>query len=131
MTTLKSIKIPKKFKRYPTLENLMAKGFFGIKESELMGYDLVHNEGEMKGPEWLEAMRSQKIYGFVDKKETVHYWAEDDVSLEMLITFIAHETGHLNGRKYLDEDKEEAKAHSYDQVAVYAYEEALKLKSKL
>jgi hypothetical protein len=109
----------------------MARGFFGIKESELSDYNLVHNEGEMIGPDWIQAMKDQKIYGFVDKDNVIHYWAEEDVTMDMLVCFIAHETGHLNGRKYQDLEKEEEKAHSYDQVAQYAYQEALKMKGKL
>jgi hypothetical protein len=119
---------PKKFKRYPTIEKLMAE-FFNVPESEIKDYRIGYDGGELSNKEWLKCIKHQRIWGFLDKKKTtVHYWMDDKAPFEILLTFIAHETGHLNGHHYQDDDKEEKKARLYDQVALYAYRVALKIR---
>jgi hypothetical protein len=76
-----------------------------------------------------DSIRAQKIWGFV-RDEIIHYWASNSVSAKSLTLFIAHETGHLNGKHYADFRKEEDKAETYEDITQYSIEIAKKIKKK-
>lgn len=123
------IKTPKKFKRYHSIEKLMA-SLLQIPKNEDMGdYSVGYDGGVLSHDEWVNTIKLQKVWGFVDDNKTVHFWMDEQCPLETLLRFIAHETGHLNGKQYKNIDKDEEKAYEFDQVALYAYKRALKLKS--
>ncbi|MBE3085041.1 MAG: hypothetical protein IMZ64_02350 [Bacteroidetes bacterium] len=119
--------MPKKFIRYYSIEKLMA-SLLQIPESKAGDYSVGYDGGELSNVDFKKAIEHQGVWGFIDDKKVVHYWMKKSAPLDTLITFIAHETGHLNGRTYKNQRKEEEKAHSYDQIALYAYQEALKMK---
>jgi hypothetical protein len=121
---------PKKFKRYKTVEKLMS-NFFNVSEKDLGNFSVGHDEGEIPKVDFIKGIKMMGIWGYVEKKSIVHYWMANNVPFETLLMFIAHETGHLNGRAYKDPDKEEQKAHIFDQVALYAFKQASKIKSSL
>lgn len=121
------LKAPKKYKRYNSIEKLMASLLLIPKNEEIGDYSVGYDGGELNSKEWVKTLKLQKVWGFVDGKSTVHFWMDENCPFETLLSFIAHETGHLNGRQYKSLDKEEMKAHEFDQVAVYAYKRALKL----
>ena len=98
-----------------------------IPESKAGDYSVGYDGGELSNVDFKKALEYQGVWGFVDDKKVVHFWMKESTPLDTLITFIAHETGHLNGHIYKDQRKEEEKAHLYDQVALYAYQEALKI----
>jgi len=117
---------PKKFKRHKTIEKLMA-CLLEISEKDVGDFSVGYKGGEVSNKEFIKSITAQGIWGFVDDKGTVHYWMKDNVSFETVLMFIAHETGHLNGRQFKVQELEEAKAHQFDQVAVYAFKKAKEL----
>jgi hypothetical protein len=119
---------PKRFKRYKTVEKLMA-NFFGVLLQDLGDFSMGHDNGEVQKDEFIESVRMMGIWGYVDDKRIVHFWMDNNVPFETFLMFIAHETGHLNGHKYKDGNKEEEKAHLFDQVALYAFRQASRMKS--
>jgi len=54
----------------------------------------------------------------------------DNLPIEELISFIAHETGHLNGKMYKTVLQDEKKAALFEDVALYAYQTAVKMLKK-
>jgi hypothetical protein len=123
------LKIPKKFKRYRNIEKLMA-SLLEMPESQTGDYSIGYDGGELTSKEWVNTIKEQGIWGFIDNKKVIHFWMDKNCPFELLLTFIAHETGHLNGRQYKNQDREEKKAHEFDQVAVYAYGQALEFNKK-
>lgn len=120
---------PKRYKRHKTVEKLMA-SLLEIPEKDVGEFSIGYDGGEISHKEFVKSVTKTGIWGFVDKKEGVHYWMREDVPFEALIMFIAHETGHLNGRQFKVTALEEAKAHQFEQVAVYAYKKARSLMIK-
>lgn len=124
---------PKKIKRYKTLEDLMAV-FFGCKKSKVPEYELGGTGMDSKVSctvtykEFKDAMEYQGIWGFIQQKTKImHVWFKPDILIEDLVSFIAHEAGHINGHQYKDVDKEESKAMTFEAVSAYAYKNALKI----
>lgn len=121
------IKTPQRYKRYLSIEKLMASLLLIPKNEDVGEYSVGYDGGELNSKEWVKTLELQKVWGFVDDKNTVHFWMDEKCPFETLLSFIAHETGHLNGRQYKDLTKEETKAREFDQVAVYAYKRAMKI----
>jgi uncharacterized protein YjaZ len=123
---------PKKIKRYKTLDKLMA-FFFGCKESQVSEFSLGGtNEESNKNyvltyKKFKENAEIQGIWGFIKEDKVMHVWFKENIPIEDLVIFIAHEAGHLNGRQYKDIMKEEKKAKLFEEVAIYAYKNALKI----
>ena len=118
--------LPKKFKRHKTIAKLMA-CLLEVPEKEAGEIGMEYNGGKLSPIIFAQSITKMGIWGFVDNKNIVHYWMKDDATFEMVLTFLAHETGHLNGRQYKDEGLEEEKAHLFDQVALYAFKKAQEL----
>jgi len=112
-----------KFQRHKTIENLLA-SLLEIPEKEVSEYNVGGGGEELTNKVFIKCIKHQGIWGFVDKKRTVHYWMKKGVPFENVIMFVAHETGHLNGRQFKNLGLEEAKAHQFDQIAAYAYKKA-------
>jgi hypothetical protein len=121
------MEIPDKFKRYKNIEKLMG-SLLNIPATEVGEFNVGYDGGEISNKEFIQSIKKQKIWGFVDDKGVIHYWMDDKAPIKTIISFIAHETGHMNGKKYKDQNKEENKAHLFEQVACYAYEKALKMR---
>lgn len=121
------INTPKKFKRYTSL-NVLLKNLFAIPIKDIENSSIGTDKGEIPFSIFKKNVEQQGIWGYVDRKtNVVCFWMNDTVTFEMLLTFIAHETGHLNGRVYKDVLKEEKKACMYDSVTSFAYTKALEL----
>ena len=118
---------PKKFKRYPTIEEVVS-NFLGEPVTDISDYTVGSHTGEeVTGENFLQSIKKQGVWGFIDTDTVVHYWMDDCVSFGTFVSFIAHETGHLNGRIYKDQGKDEEKAHLFEQVALYAFKQASKM----
>lgn len=117
---------PKRFKRHKTVEKLMA-SLLEIPEKDVGEFSVGYDGGEISRKDFIKSVTKTGIWGFVNKKGVVHYWMKDDAPFEALLMFIAHETGHLNGRQFKVTALEEAKAHQFEQIAVYAYRKARSL----
>ena len=125
---------PKEIKRYKSLDALMA-AFFGCKEKNVSEYD-IGGSGEdpkdnyiLKYSDFKECVELQGIWGYI-QNEVMHVWFKPDIPVETLITFIAHEAGHLNGHQYKNQSKEEKKAAVFEDVATYAYKNAIRILNK-
>jgi uncharacterized protein YjaZ len=116
---------PKKIKKYDSLDTLMA-SFFGCKEANVAEYEIGGSNYMITYSEFKKSVEDQGIWGYV-KDKTIHVWFKSNISIEALVTFLAHETGHLNGKQYKDVDKDENKAVLFEQVAAYAFSKALKI----
>ena len=123
------LKTPVKFKKYRTINKVLS-ALMEIPEKDVKDFNVVHRDGEVSNKEFNEAIKEYGIWGFIDDEGVAHCWMRGDIGVEQVMTFIAHETGHMNGRKYKNEDKEEAKAFLFQQVATYAYQEAVRLIEK-
>jgi hypothetical protein len=121
---------PKRFKRHKTLDNLIA-CLLEIPETDVGNFGVGYKGGEISHKEFVTSITKMGIWGFIDKKSTVHYWMSDKVSFETVLSFVAHETWHFNGRRFVNLDLEEAKAGQFDQVALYVYIKAKELARKL
>lgn len=123
---------PERIVRYKKPKNLLAK-LFGCKPSEVseyrMGLGDESSSEEKTSDEIEEIIRQQHIWGFNDNG-IIRFWADEECPFETLLGFFAHEAGHLNGRLYKDLMKEERKANEYQDVAVYAWEQASKIAGK-
>ena len=119
------IEKPEKFKKYKKVDDLLRVITEGLPVDG--GLSVGYSDGEVTLKEFKRNLDRQGIWGFVDEKGIVHYWMKEGVAFDTVLAFIAHETGHLNGKKYKYNEKEENKATTFDGVAVYAYRMANKL----
>lgn len=68
------------------------------------------------------------VWGWAEKKKTVHFYVNKKARIEDIISVIAHEIGHIE-TPYYKSPKEEQKACKYARVAVAAWELATKIKA--
>jgi uncharacterized protein YjaZ len=121
---------PDNIKKYKSLDALMST-FFECAEDKVSEFEIGGSIEPGKPynisyADFKENVEQQGIWGYIQNK-TMHVWFKPDVAMEELITFIAHEAGHLNGRQYKNGDKEESKAELFEDVATYAYLNAVKI----
>lgn len=114
-----------KVKRYESLTAVHC-ALWECTEDDLLrgtlgGTDLGGVTTEHSYSEVLEAGRLAGVFGFTDG-ETIHYWADEGVALEMLVRFFGHELGHMTGTACEDDMAEEMRAEEYSAVAVKALE---------
>lgn len=114
-------------KRYSSVEEIQISIYDGhltideIVDSEFTGFDLSGKEVIIPMSEQIACIKKQGVWGYVDKKCTIHYWVSETVEIKDIIHFLAHEIGHKTGTKYRNELKEELKAESFGEVAELAY----------
>jgi hypothetical protein len=132
----KSFIKPKSIKRYKSLDALIG-SFFGCKIKNLSEYTLGCQDtdsGEtvqVSYDDFKSSIEETGSWGYCNLNDkTIKVWHKEDSSLESLISFIAHEVGHLNGKQYKNVLKDEIKAVNYEDVAVYAYRVASKMVKK-
>jgi hypothetical protein len=70
----------------------------------------------------LDAMRSQKCWGFFDgEHRVIHAWAAPDADPATVIRLLAHEIGHGTGEQREEDIEEEARAEAFGVVAAQAF----------
>lgn len=125
------IKKFKRIQRYKSIEGLVA-ALLGLPVKKVTEYELCYKNGEGVGSlsfaEYKKSIQHMGIWGFVDQKQVLRYWMRDDVPKDMVLRFMSHELGHINGRKYKNDDKEEQKATEFEEVTMLALKYARKIR---
>lgn len=112
--------------RYRTLSKCLA-AYFDCSVSELpkitgawewLDADGVHHSYSHKDA--MKLVRRRKCWGFLEDKDTIHYWAGKGATELDLLDLFAHEIGHME-RPYHRSLQEEQKANKYSKVATIAY----------
>lgn len=107
---------------------------FPLEEMESVGgYDADGKDiGVITPEEMLSAVQETGCWAFTNvNTEEVHVWVNKAVDMSLLISMLAHEKAHLLPKKrdYPEEIEDEMIAEEYAQVAVWAYDKAVALKS--
>lgn len=124
-----------KTKRYISPEKVL-ESYWGVKMGVLEGgvsdtEDLETGEkGIITTEQQLESIRKQKVWGFIDNEQTIHFWADKKVRDEKLIYFLGHEIGHVFGKQYKTLSIEEKKAEEFAKVALEAHKTLNSINSK-
>lgn len=118
---------------YPTLEKLTEKLFqCPIEELDTVGFvDVDGKEEIFNAKEYLKTKRKEHCDGFTDyKTKTIHIWFDKDkVEERTLMEMLSHEKGHLTKPIHRDDLKEELKAETISQDAMFAYDLMVTLRS--
>ena len=110
---------------YDTIEEIECAytGADSIDGSEVIeGFDGDGKEYSLTMDEFIENTKMFGCWGFCDNKKNIHVWYSDNVGLGELISFFAHEMGHINEPHHESEQEEEMKADKYAETAVFAYD---------
>lgn len=118
--TDKSVIIPGK--RYRTINACLA-AFFDckVKDLDALEGNFVTRTAEGKNvsvpvQKAIKIYRKVRVWGWVESKEFIHYFVRKSATMLDLVTFFAHEVGHMQ-RPWHRSLKEEQKAEKYAKVA--------------
>lgn len=119
---------PLKVIRYETLLECMAE-FLGCDESEVEDQDGTWIWGDWTGKEYRMSMKEaiskivgDDVWSWLEDKETIHIWFDENVGSKRLLEVIAHEIGHSCRPFHRGAIKEEQKANTYEMVAGTAFD---------
>ena len=115
--------------RYETLFECMAE-HLGCDVSEVEDKDGTWIWGDWAGGEHSMSMKEaiskilsdSEVWGWLEDKETLHIWFDENVSSKKLLGVIAHEIGHSCRPFHRYAIKEEQKANMYEMVAGMAFD---------
>jgi hypothetical protein len=111
---------------YDSAEKIFAEHWGGeIETDERFCFELEDGtEDSMSFSEACEHIKESGLWGYVNVRDnTVHIWIDrDTVEIETVLSFFAHELGHLQRPTKRDFMKEEMKAEQYSDIARAAYD---------
>jgi hypothetical protein len=120
-------------KKYATIDKLILASYEGefnsiddLKKETMGGLDQDENEVEYSYEDQVNGIQEQGVWGFI-ADDIIHYWKNNNVPMETLIHFFAHEIGHGTGEQDSDDFQEEMRAESYGNVAELAYKYAMQV----
>ena len=112
---------------YPTVESVLKESWGGedITDSTFgfMNPDGSETDQEMDVDELCRNIKRCGIWGCVNNDGTIHMWIDKDVATkEDILSFFAHEIGHLHKPAKKDFLEEEMKAERYSDITKCAYQ---------
>jgi hypothetical protein len=122
-----------KLTRYLTINACLA-AFFQCGEEDLNTlkgkWEWIDADGEFNSVEVQESLkmiRRKRVWGWIEKKKMIHFFARKDATVKNIINMFAHEIGH-SWKPWYRSVYEEKKANKYSTTAIQAYELAIKVK---
>lgn len=118
-----------KFKKHKTIQSLLKQYYnfekaedFSLKDIGEIGLcDGAGKEFTITIQDEIDNWKQIGYWGFADSNtRTVHYWVTPTIDKSELLFFFAHEIGHLSGKQYKNELREEMRADSYAFAATLA-----------
>lgn len=119
--------------RYPSINECLASFFRCSVDQIPMGgfWEWQEADGskhKMKQAEALSLIKKRSVWGWVEGKRIIHFYARKNASMSQLVRMLAHEIGHTQ-KPYHRTIAEEMKANKYGLVAMTAFEIAQRIKN--
>ncbi len=92
-----------------------------IKECEHGGVDQNGEEVEYGYDDMIDGIKEQGCYGCATEDNEIHVWIDKCTLPETIISFLAHERGHLIEPENEDPIEEEVRAEMFSVCAEFAY----------